>query len=235
MKILIIGGMHGNEPLGQQLVKRFQTKPIQDVDILLANEQAIKADSRFIKNDLNRSFPGQANSLDYETRRAAEILQKTRDYDIVLDFHNTHCPDNDCGFVGNAASQLVYDIASWLGLARIVIADYECINKYAQNCLSVEISLDSDNMAARIWYLKIAKLAQLETIPPATKLQKFRFVYRMTLEDKKQLNLPEWNLKAFQEIDNDLAETMSVNAPAYPIFIADEYTPYNYGGLLNEV
>jgi len=32
-----------------------------------------------------------------------------------------------------------------------------------------------------------------------------------------------------------LAEKMGVKTPAYPIFINDKFTPYNYGGLLNKI
>ena len=69
----------------------------------------------------------------------------------------------------------------------------------------------------------------------ASKVEKFRFVYRMTLEDKSRLNLERENLRAFQSIDLKLAEKMGVKTPAYPIFINDKFTPYNYGGLLNKI
>jgi hypothetical protein len=235
MKILVIGGMHGNEPLGKEVVKLFQNKPIRDVGTVLANEQAIKQDCRFVKNDLNRSFPGNLSSKDYETKRAAEILHQAKRYDLVLDFHNTHCPNNDCGFVGETAPPQLYDISSWLGLSRVIVADYECINKYASNCLSVEISLDSKKMNADLWYGRICQLAKVEAVAKSNSVQKFRFTYRMTLEDKERLDLPNKNLQAFQPIATEFAEAMGATTPAYPIFVGDSYTPYNYGGLLNKL
>ncbi|HSW66182.1 MAG TPA: succinylglutamate desuccinylase/aspartoacylase family protein, partial [Bacillota bacterium] len=96
MRVLVIGGMHGNEPLGVTLVKRLQQQPIKNVDAVLANEPAIAQNCRFIANDLNRSFPGKRPSKQYEQRRAAELLQLCGGYDVVLDFHNTHCAGNDC-------------------------------------------------------------------------------------------------------------------------------------------
>jgi hypothetical protein len=57
----------------------------------------------------------------------------------------------------------------------------------------------------------------------------------MSIEDKKQLGLDKQNLRAFQPISESLSSSMGVNAPAYPIFIGDSFTPYNYGGLLNEI
>jgi hypothetical protein len=235
MKILLIGGMHGNEPLGQEVVRLFQDAPTSCVDVVLANEQAILRDCRFVKNDLNRSFPGDPKSNDYETKRASELLALTRDYDIVLDFHNTHCPNNNCGFVGEKAPQQLYDVSAWLGLNRVIVADYDCINKYAPNCLSIEISLAGQLMDAKAWYKRIKRLAELQSVAAAKDIQRYKFVYRISLEDKERLGLPNRDLQAFKALNPELAETIGVQSPAYPIFVNDAYTPYNYGGLLNAI
>ncbi len=34
-------------------------------------------------------------------------------------------------------------------------------------------------------------------------------------------------------IGDDIAKELGVDSPAYPIFINDKYTSYNYGGLLS--
>ena len=236
MLVLVIGGMHGNEPLGIAIVKLFQKNPVKNVDVVLANDLAIEANSRFVEQDLNRSFPGNSKSNDYEPRRAAQLLALAKKYDIVLDFHNTYCPDNDCGFVGQSASELLYKAAVSLGLRRIIVADYDCINKYALNCLSVEISLESEQNKPEVWYKRIMQLSKLGGLYADTsKLEKYRFVYRMTLEDRDKLDLQRKKLKAFETISNELAVKLSVVSPAYPIFIADKFTPYNYGGLLNRL
>ena len=101
MKLLILGGMHGNETLGIELVRLLESKPIPDVDAALLNIQAIAANVRFVAQDLNRSFPGDDASDNYETKRAAEVLAMCGGYDAVFDFHNTGCPDNDCSLVGS--------------------------------------------------------------------------------------------------------------------------------------
>ncbi len=234
MKILVIGGMHGNEPLGSSVVKLFQSKPVKGVETALANEQAVLKNRRFIKTDLNRSFPGNIKSSDYETKRAAELKKLCPRFDVVLDFHNTYCPNNDCGFVGKSAKEIAYKTASFLKLKRIIVADYNCINKYAPNCLSVEISLTSKNSSPNVWYKKITELCQKRTLPPAAKTEKYKFVYRITLEDRDKLNLKRKKLRAFKPIPKDLAQALGVKNPAFPIFVGDGYTPYNYGGLLNK-
>ncbi len=235
MRILVMGGMHGDETLGIELAELLKRRPIVDVDSVLLNQQAIDAKRRFVNQDLNRSFPGDVTSDDYETRRAAEVLMMCDGYDVVFDFHNTMCPDNDCSFVGEGCNSLLYDVASECGVERVVVADYDCLNKYAPNCISIEISFSSKVCDARYWYDKLVALATRSSLPRATNVITYRFVYRMSLEDKERLNLPSQNMRAFVPIDLGLAEAMGVTSPAFPIFVGDGLTPYNYGGLLNKL
>jgi len=234
MKILVIGGMHGNEPLGINLAESLFKTPIGGVDVMLANERAIAKNVRFINTDLNRAFPGNARARGYEHKCAAYLLDVCKGYDLVLDFHNTNCPDNDCSFVGQSAAKELFDISAQLGLSRVIIANYDCINKYAPNCISIEVSLASQLMDVDIWREKLAALSQMKKVSRAA-VEKFCFVYRMTLEDRDTLNLPAKNLQAFQPIPAVLAAKMGIKSLAYPIFIGDSYTPYNYGGLLHKI
>ena len=235
MKILVIGGMHGNEPLGVKLVERLQKAELKNIDSIYANSPAIDNNSRFVKTDLNRSFPGDVQSNDHESKRAAELLQQCSQYDLVLDFHNTHFSGNDCSFVGQSGKDDLFDVSAYFGLNRVVVADYECINKYAPNCISIEISLYSVANNVQYWYERIRKLSDCSTLEKSNSAEKFRFVYRMTLEDRDKFSLQKDDFRAFTPIDGTLAAKLGVKSPAYPIFVADKYTPYNFGGLLNKI
>ena len=91
----------------------------------------------------------------YEQQRPVKLLEMCKDYDIVFDFHNTFCPDNDCTFVGEGANEELL-AASWLlGLPRVIVADYDCINKYALNCVSIEISVQSRLNDVKVWRQKL--------------------------------------------------------------------------------
>ena len=234
MKILVIGGMHGNELLGIDLVKCIKEKPIPNVQVFLANQKAIEASTRFIKKDLNRSFPGNIKES-YEDIRAYELIKISKKYDLVLDFHNTYCPDNDCGFVGQDSDKKLYDIAWLLDLDKIIIADYDCMNKYASNCLSIEISLKSDLYNTQLWYERIKMLSKLDELKVTPKISKYSFIYRITNEDRDIYSLRQLNLKAFQPLPKTLAKKMNQKTPVYPIFIDDKFTPYYYGGLLTKI
>lgn len=234
MKILAVGAMHGNEPLGANVINLLKRRPVKNINTLVANPRALKRNSRFIKQDLNRSFPGDASAHDYEKRRAAEILMKCRKYDIVFDFHNTYCPNNDCTFVGPQASNNLFNAANFIGLPKVIVADYDCINKYASNCISIEVSMDSQLMDEKYWYSILKEIAEKKNLPKG-KTNLYKFVHRITNEEEEKYSLSKKNLKAFQPIDNKLAYKLGVKSPAYPIFIEDKFTPYNFGGLLNKV
>lgn len=235
MKLLVLGGMHGNETLGIELVRLLQSKPIPDVEAALLNTQAIAANVRFVGQDLNRSFPGDITSDDYETKRAAEVLAMCNDYGVVFDFHNTGCPDNDCSFVGSDCEPLLFDVASYCKVPRVIVADYDCLNKYAPNCISIEISFSSPVCDAEYWYELIEQLATCDALIPATDVTKFRFAYRITQEDKVKYDLPSYDIRAFVPLNRKLADRLGVVTPAYPIFIGDNLTPYNYGGIVNKI
>jgi hypothetical protein len=235
MKVLVIGGMHGNETLGLEVVDLLTKDPISRVDAIIANSEAVKGNCRFTGKDLNRSFPGLTDGERYEDRRAAEVLSACKAYDVVLDFHNTYCANNDCSFVGDQANDNLFDASVLLGLEKVIVADYNCLNKYAPNCISIEISMDSPRNKAEIWYESIRCLSTIESVRVVSKPKKYTFAYRMTLDDKERLRLESCNLETFKDIGGELAQKLGVSAPAYPIFIADKFTPYNYGGILNAI
>ncbi len=103
-RVAIVGGTHGNERIGVQLIKKFELRPdyIQrssfSTQILLANPHAVAAGVRHIDRDLNRSFERdrlQNQTLEsYEDRRAKEISQiinsdSNASVDVILDMHST--------------------------------------------------------------------------------------------------------------------------------------------------
>jgi succinylglutamate desuccinylase len=93
-KILFLCGTHGDEG---HLIHLFDTlnpiwKPYYDV--LLVNEEACKKNVRYVNYDMNRNAPGDIQSNDYELKRCAEIIEKAKTYDLVIDLHATH---SHCG------------------------------------------------------------------------------------------------------------------------------------------
>lgn len=94
--VLVVGGTHGDEPSGIDLVRHLRRHPRNGVKTLLANLAAIERGVRFVESDLNRSF-GRANSATLEERRALRINSAVRGrYVYVIDVHNARVAGMSC-------------------------------------------------------------------------------------------------------------------------------------------
>jgi len=104
--VTIIGGTHGNERIGVELVESFFRDPVPfqrpslSVTAVLGNPAAAAKNVRFIDQDLNRQFaaPGPAEKEScLEAARARELLQqlgpkstsKASAADFIIDLHST--------------------------------------------------------------------------------------------------------------------------------------------------
>ncbi|MBU6346403.1 MAG: succinylglutamate desuccinylase/aspartoacylase family protein, partial [Cyanobacteria bacterium REEB494] len=84
-RVIIAGGIHGNELIGVYLVKTFEKygnlieRETFETICLLGNTPAINAGRRYVDKDLNRCFTKDilfnANTSIYEESRAKEIWQ----------------------------------------------------------------------------------------------------------------------------------------------------------------
>jgi succinylglutamate desuccinylase len=106
IQVAIVGGTHGNESNGVYLVKHFERNPSLvarqsfETVTLLANNDAIGTNTRYVEKDMNRCFLDASlkdSSLhSKEDFRAKEInnllgpkASPTPGVDFVIDLHNT--------------------------------------------------------------------------------------------------------------------------------------------------
>lgn len=82
--VVVVGGTHGNERIGVELVEAFRRdpsifqRPTLKVSAVLGNEQAVTKNVRYIDKDLNRQFLTNASIGDdtsVEATRAKELLE----------------------------------------------------------------------------------------------------------------------------------------------------------------
>lgn len=88
---VIVGSLHGDEPCGKRAIERFLDSDYEveaPVKFIIANEEALEQNQRFLDTDLNRSFPGDPESESHEERLAAEIMKEVKGKK-VLDLHTT--------------------------------------------------------------------------------------------------------------------------------------------------
>lgn len=98
-KLLFIAATHGNEGYSIPVLKKIETnypKEEWNYDWIVGNPRALQENVRYTEADLNRVAPGDLDSPVYEERRAAEIIEIAKDYDMVVDIHGA---DAKCGLV----------------------------------------------------------------------------------------------------------------------------------------
>ena len=88
---------HGNEQLGLKifdaLAKIIDRYP--GLQLIIANEEAVKINKRCVEQDLNRSYPGNPKGK-LEARLAHRLLKEVAGSEYVLDVHTTV---SDAGFL----------------------------------------------------------------------------------------------------------------------------------------
>lgn len=122
-KILFIAATHGDEGFSVDIMRQVSKQYPKNVfgyDWIVGNPKAYARGVRFIDTDLNRSAPGFSKSPNYETRRAKEIVELSREYEYVIDIHGTI---SDLGIVTIVTNPTVRNLcfACILPIAKRVI------------------------------------------------------------------------------------------------------------------
>lgn len=92
--LVIIGGIHGDEP-GSAIVVRILNSILEQKDLcgnvktIIANQKAIEQDKRYIDVDLNRSFK-QKGVGGYENKLSERIINESQSADRVLSLHSSN-------------------------------------------------------------------------------------------------------------------------------------------------
>jgi len=90
INLVIVCCLHGDELIGDRVFNYYKDKlsELNGVRIIFANEEAHQQQTRFIDDDLNRSFPG-VDTGHHEHELAARIMSLVADARYVLDLHTT--------------------------------------------------------------------------------------------------------------------------------------------------
>lgn len=90
-EVAIVGGIHGDEPCGPSAIASLLDADFdvqRPVKLIVANEEALDAGTRYIETDLNRAFPGAPDAETHEERLAHQLLTEIRGCQ-VLSLHST--------------------------------------------------------------------------------------------------------------------------------------------------
>lgn len=107
----VVGCLHGDEIIGKKVVDELGDVKLKQgsLSLIIANNKALRKNKRFIKKDLNRSFPGRKNG-DGEEKLAYSLVKILRSFDYVVDLHAT---DSNVGSL-SIVTKLSNDIKNFL-------------------------------------------------------------------------------------------------------------------------
>jgi len=95
-RVAVVGGLHGDEPAGERIVERLLETFDRDeaelegtIQLVVANERALAVGKRYTDTDLNRTFPGDVESDDYETALAPRLHAVLEGADATLALHTS--------------------------------------------------------------------------------------------------------------------------------------------------
>lgn len=120
----VVYHIHGDEPCGRKAVERFKQsdhelkKPLK---LLFANERAAERGVRYTDVDLNRIFPGDSDSENYEERIAPEIIQELEGLK-VLNIHSTRSQPTPFGTLKDTDEDTL-EIAKSTGVEKFALFD----------------------------------------------------------------------------------------------------------------
>jgi hypothetical protein len=90
-EIAIVGSLHGDEPCGKRAIERLLEADLEvtrPVKLVVANEEALEQNTRYVDEDLNRAFPGDPEGDTHESRLAHDLLQEIHGC-TIFSMHST--------------------------------------------------------------------------------------------------------------------------------------------------
>ena len=210
MIITVLGGTHGNEKTGIDLVSKIENEGLA-IETFLVNKPAINERKRFVDTDINRTVNLPMGENISESK-ALEILKSTiRPTDVVIDFHNTTAKNNTCIIVIDEPTELHIKLAGFFGVKNILYipSNNSVLNLYDNLCnvrFAIEISNDVvDWFSIDYFYKKLEELeklslSELDNKVPLTEVKIFEYVSGVKKDVK--LNFSVNDIKNFEKIPN---------------------------------
>jgi predicted deacylase len=234
-EIAIVGGIHGDEPCGVRAVEHLlDARPAVErpVKCIVANEEALSEDTRYIDADLNRVFPGDPDSDAHEERLAAALLAELRDC-ATLSMHSTQSYTEPFAVIGGDAT-LARALCPYLTLDAVVdtsafiegrliehadVVEVECGYQGSQHATENAITLVEEFLAA------VGALPGGE--PNTQELPVYRLTHLIPKEAAEAYDVPATNFERvaagepYATIDG---EELVAESSFYPVLMS----PYGY-------
>lgn len=120
-EVAVVAAIHGDEPCGVRAVERLlaaEPEFERAAKLIVANEEALAADQRYLDEDLNRAFPGDPNGETHESRLAAELTAEL-DGCTTMALHSTQSYEHPFAILREATG-VPLELASQLDVEAVV-------------------------------------------------------------------------------------------------------------------
>jgi succinylglutamate desuccinylase len=105
--IALVACVHGDEIVGKKILKELKKKYVfqKRIGFFIAHPIAVAQKKRFIKQDLNRSFPGNIKGV-MEEKIAHKLKNELDNFDVLIDIHATNSNIDSLVIVTNLSNSI---------------------------------------------------------------------------------------------------------------------------------
>lgn len=234
-EVAVVGGIHGDEPCGPRAIETFLREDPElerGVKFIVANEEALARNRRYVEEDLNRAFPGDPNGVTHESRLAHDLLQELRGL-TVFSIHSTQSYGKAFALCAELDA-LARSVTPHLSVEALVETDRFSDGRLIEypNVLEVEAGLQGSDAAAENAEILIREfLAAVGALAEEPRLRRDVPVYRMVrVVPKGPAERYEVYVDNFTRVDAGEryaaadGEVLYAEEPFYPILMS----PYGY-------
>jgi predicted deacylase len=170
--VAVVAGVHGDEPCGPEAVESLLADPPafeRPVKFVVANEKALERGVRYLDEDLNRAFPGDAEAEGHERRLAAR-LRSELDGCTTLALHSTQSYARPFALV-DTVTPTTAEVCADLPIDAVVETDAYAGGRLIDYPRTVEVECGlqwSEAAAANARELVTAFLGATDVLPAAS-------------------------------------------------------------------
>ncbi|WP_435143518.1 succinylglutamate desuccinylase [Halobaculum sp. P14] len=168
-EIAVVGGIHGDEPCGPAAIERLVAEDpdvARPVKLVVANEEALERDTRYVDEDLNRAFPGSRDAETHEGRLAAALAREL-DGCTTFSLHSTQSYAEPFALC-DTVDEVVRAVVPSLPVDTLVETDRFTEGRLIEHPHTVEVECGlqgSAEAADNAYWLVRAFLTATETLP----------------------------------------------------------------------
>jgi len=247
LKIALIGGTHGNEPVGIEVMSLFRLsgeKTKNKYHCFWGNPKAFEEKKRYIDCDLNRAFGKNGTRVGHEGQRAEELEKEIQGkFDFSIDLHTTTSNmgltailNNSHPLTQRAATYLTQEIPG-LRLIEEDKSDEECtnLNRLCPAGITIEVGPVANNVVNAELVFKMYSIVKLllnfdfNTEIKTTDVEYYKMLGSISFPEKKGWYVhPQIEGHDFMEMEkgfpwfvNFQGEVLAMeeNGPLYPFFV----------------